>query len=112
MQVSELDALLILIHTPYLGSIKIRGLLRHFGSAIATLHASAKEITSIPEIGHKGIPEWGLWKNNDAWKRDRALIEECGVEIIPFTSPQYPKWLLDTPDYPVLLYVKGTILPS
>lgn len=108
----ELDALLILTHIPHLGAMKIRGLMRHFGSASAILDASASEIAQCPELGPKLIQEWGQRHKHISWKRDKQLAEEQGVELIPYTSPRFPKWLLETHDHPVILYLKGSILPA
>lgn len=44
-------------------------------------------------------------------KGEELIETSCrsGVEVLPYSSELYPKKLLDTPDFPLLLYVKGDI---
>ncbi len=100
----ELAALVSLTDTPNLGSIKIRLLLQRFGSAIAALGADPKEIKEIPGFTPKVMQGWG-----NGSSKSLELAERHDIEIIPFTSPKYPKRLLELTDHPILLYVKGEI---
>lgn len=106
---TELEALVALTTIPLLGSIKIRLLLEHFGSATAALKASPETIAKLPDFGPKIIQGWLGWQQQQHWKQNIALAEKHGVEILPYTHAQYPKRLLEIPDYPVLLYVKGQL---
>lgn len=109
---SELEALVILTSIAHLGSVRIRLLLDFFGSARATLQAKAAEIEVLPGFGKKVAQEWNRWRSDDSWKWNLELVQKHGVELIPYTSGRYPKRLLEIPDYPVLLYVKGSLLPE
>lgn len=109
---TELDALITLTSIPHLGSIRIRLLIHHFGSASEALAADEKEIALLPDFGNKVSQGWNTWKKNTMWQQNLELAARLGVEIIPYTSPMYPKRLLDLPDHPVILYVKGKILPE
>jgi len=106
---NELEALVILASIPHLGSIKIRLLLHYFGSAIEALAASVEEIARLPGFGPKISSQWIKCRQNTSWKENLNLAEHMGVDIIPFTSPRYPKHLLEISDHPVLLYMKGTL---
>lgn len=112
MNLSEKDALVILTSIPHLGSIKIRVLIRYFGSALAALHADPAMISDLPDFGPKIMQGWNRWRNDRSWKQNLELAERYDAEIIPYTSPHYPKRLLEVPDHPVLLYVKGTMIPA
>lgn len=96
---SELQALVILASTPSLGSARIRQLVTRFGSALAVLEANPAEIGTE-------------WKENSTWKRTLDLAEEHEVEVISYTSTSYPKRLLELNNFPILLYVKGSIQPE
>jgi DNA processing protein len=98
----ELAALVCLTETPLLGSVKIRMLLQQFGSAIDTLKADPKEIMQLPGFTPKVMEGWKRGKS-----RTLELVEKLQLQIIPFTSPKYPKRLLELTDLPILLYVKG-----
>ncbi len=44
----ELEALIILNSLSYVGSIKVRFLMQHYGSAVAALRAPLEEIATFP----------------------------------------------------------------
>ena len=105
----EIEALIALCTIPHLGSIKIRLLLQHFGSAVNTLNAEMTDLADLPGFGPKILQSWRDSKHNSHWKREVDLAERLKVKLIPFTHPDYPKRLLDITDFPVLLYVKGEL---
>lgn len=109
---NEIEALAVLTSIPCLGSIKIRVLLQVFGSALNALQAEPEEIMDLPGFGSKIANGWKSWRNNTAWQVDLELTHRHKVTMVPFTSPLYPKPLLEIPDYPVLLYMKGSVLES
>lgn len=106
---NELTALTILSHIPQLGSIKIRTLLQQFGSAVEVLDTDPILIADLPGFGPKVMQHWESWKSNETWKENLDLAEKHLVSIIPFTSPEYPKSLLEIHDHPILLYIKGEL---
>lgn len=108
----ELESLVILAGTPRLGSIKIRLLLNHFGSAREVLNAPIGEIEKLPGFGPKIASDWKTWERDKRWKEDLTLTEKHQVKIIPFTSGEYPKPLLEIHDFPIVLYVKGELTPQ
>jgi len=100
-----------LVATPGLGTAKVRQLIRHFGSAKAVLGVHPDLLEPLPGIGEKlARAIAGAW-DNAGWRRDKALAEERGVQVIPFTSPIYPAPLLEIPDPPIILYVWGELQP-
>lgn len=109
---TEVEALVILTSIPYLGSVRIRALIQHFGSAQTVLDADPAILAEFPDIGPKIVQGWRNWRSDASWKQNLALAERYKTAIIPYTSPYYPKRLLEIPDYPVLLYVKGTLVSA
>jgi len=105
----ELDALVALSTVSHLGSVKIRLLVKYFGSAIAAMAASSTEIQQLPGFGPKITAGLEAMRNSDTWKKELELAERMHVKLIPWTSPEYPKRLLEIDDYPILLYVRGEI---
>ncbi len=91
----ELEAFVIFNHIPELGLLKTKQLLERFGSAKAALEGAGKS-----------------WEALNTWKKDLELIASSGIKLIPFTDPRYPKRLLALKDHPLMLYVKGDLLPS
>lgn len=108
---TELEAFAILASIPGVGPTKIRTLLQHFGSAQDALNASQSSLVKLPGFDRLSA-NWHSWKNNPSWPSDLQLIAKHKVTLIPFTSPEYPKSLLDIPDHPALLYVKGELQPQ
>lgn len=106
----ELEALLILNNLPFIGSIKIRLLIQQFGSAIEALKAPLNEIAILPGFGPKILDAWKKRLSEKKWLEDFALIKKFGVKVIPYSSSQYPKNLLEILDFPLVLYVKGDFL--
>jgi DNA processing protein len=106
----ELEALVILSSISSLGSIKIRLLIHHYGSAVEALKAKSSELALLPGFGPKMIQAWELGlKQDHSWKTNLDLVKRFGVEIVSYTSSRYPKRLLEIADHPILLYVKGDL---
>lgn len=108
---NELEALLLLTHMPHLGSIKIRLLLQHFGSALGALAAKPDQLAVLPGFGPKIIQNWNHPSIHKAYENTQRLADRFGAEIISFSHPNYPKRLREIIDFPLILYVKGTLLP-
>ncbi len=106
----ELEALLILSSLPHIGSVKIRLLMQHYGSAVAALQAPLTELENFPGFGSKILQAWKKGLDEEKWKQNLILAERLQTQLIPFTSPHYPKRLLEIADYPLVLYVQGTLL--
>lgn len=107
---NELEALLILTSLPHVGSIKIRFLMQHYGSAVIALQAPLEEIASFPGFSPKILQSWKKGLEDKQWKQNLILAERLQADVIPFTSPRYPKRLLEIGDYPLVLYIQGNIL--
>lgn len=111
IDLNELEALVVLTATPHLGPIKIRLLLQHFGSALQTLEAAVDDVKILPGFGPKMLKAWNWWRTDNSWERNFELARRYDARIIPFTGMEYPRRLLELPDHPVLLYVRGEIKP-
>jgi DNA processing protein len=107
----ETEAFAILNSIPYLGAVKIRSLLETFGSALNSLEAPIIHLETIPGFD-RILPHWSQWRKNSVWQNDLALVNKLGAQLIPYTSPFFPKSLLTLPDHPVLLYVQGELKPQ
>lgn len=109
MALDEIEALLQLTMIPYLGSIKIKLLIQRYGSAQAALTASSSSLAELPGFGPKGVAVWEKEMKLQRWQQEMELANRFCVSLIPYTSPEYPRRLLELHDHPVLLYVKGTL---
>lgn len=105
----EEEALVILSSIPHLGSIKIRLLIHRFGSAKEALEADDSEWQDLPGFGEKVLEGKKRWIKDISWQKNLDLANRLGARIVSFTHSDYPRRLLDTSDFPVLLYVKGDL---
>jgi DNA processing protein len=94
---------------PYVGNVTFRRLLERFGDPEIVFQASARDLTTVKGM-HAGSVSSIVNRDTmgDAEKECQS-ITRAGVRIITFLSPQYPKTLLEVPDHPPFLYVKGTL---
>jgi DNA processing protein len=106
-ELSEEEALMILSSFPSLGIAKLRTLVHYFGSGLHALLAEPKEISTVPSFGNRMSAHWENWPNEALWKQNIAAVAKYGVAVVPYNSPKYPKRLLEIPDAPVVLYIKG-----
>lgn len=109
--IGDLEALVVLSSFPQMGSVRIRQLIKHFGSALAALDADPASIAAMKDFGPRLSQSWKGWKQDKAWQRNLELVERHNAHIIDYTNPKYPKRLLEISDHPVLLYVQGDFLP-
>lgn len=106
---SELEALVILSSIPYLGPVKIKFLINTFGSALKALDIDPKIIEEMPGFGTRISQGLRVWQDDRSWRDNLDFAKKLGVEIISYTSPNYPKDLLTIDDYPLLLYTLGEL---
>lgn len=106
---NDTEALIVLVNTPFIGAIKARLLIQHFGSPTAVLEAPREDLMMIPGVGGKVADSLLKWQERSEWKHDLELIERQGVHLISWQDKHYPSRLLELPDHPILLYVWGNI---
>lgn len=106
---NELEALVVLTSIPFLGPVRIKQLLETFGSALSVLNADPLLIEGMRGFGSRIATGFTCWQDNKSWKENLNLSKKYGVEIIPYTSPKYPKDLSRINDHPLLLYVLGEL---
>ena len=107
-----LSALLTLNALPKVGPIRLRRLLAQFGSPDTILKQSASSLQSVSGVGPEVasiITDWRKLTDTDA---ELALCEKHQITVLTPDSPLWPRQLAESPDAPLLLYVKGEITPA
>ncbi|MCD8350119.1 MAG: DNA-processing protein DprA [Planctomycetaceae bacterium] len=93
------------------GNAIIWRLLRHFGDSDRILGASEQELCAVkgvsPALAGR-IARAGLYDPRD--EMDKAV--RAGVDIIPYDDAGYPMPLRHMFDPPVVLYVRGRLIPE
>ena len=102
---ASLKTWLSLSLTRGLGGESARRLLKQFGSPEAVLAASVSSLklvvkTNVAAEINKGV-------SDDAITPTLAWLEDSNNHIVTLADSDYPQTLLNIPDPPLLLYVKG-----
>ena len=108
----DIHALLSLMSIPGIGPHRIRRLVGRFGSAGAALKAGKSALLQVEGIDektayairHKAEPSFAELQLKKA--------QSHGVRLVSYWNEEYPESLKRTYDPPVLLFVKGSLLPS
>ncbi len=111
--------ILSLACVPGIGPARLRALLEHFKDSGVILHATARELASVPGIDQKralaiaaffrdGIPD-----ETAAFADEQiARMDFAGAAFITILDPHYPPHLRRIYDPPAYLFMHGTIEPQ
>jgi len=91
---------------------KAARLLAEFGTPEAVLSAARAELARVDGLSRANcdrLAEAALW---DGWPAEQATLQRLGIRVIPLTSDDYPARLRAIPDPPLVLYVRGSLLPE
>ncbi|MHB9155315.1 MAG: DNA-processing protein DprA [Endomicrobiales bacterium] len=108
----EQRALLTLHLVPEVGPKRCMSLLRHFGSAREALGAPVSELSCVEDISQNLAAKIACARERGEAEREMALAEKLGVRILTCQDPEYPETVRMLPDYPAVLYVRGTLTPA
>lgn len=95
-----------------LGSVLVKRLITKFNSAENIFSATIEELAEIDGIGiqrAKRIKEFNKWNEID---RIINLCEKRQIKIYSLNDEEYPKYLKEIYDPPVVLFCKGEIKPE
>ena len=116
MSLDRVDAWLLLALTPGLGPTLTRRCVETLGSPQAVVDASATQLAGVEGIGRRTADTLAAGlartRSDHALDREKQLIAEHGVTLLPFDDPAYPGLLQHIPDPPPLLYLRGRLLPD
>jgi len=106
------EALVALNLIEHVGPVRVRQLLEHFGNAPAILRASKQQLQQARNIGEETAESIASWEKTINLDAELKRIEEFGCHIVVQADADYPELLRQIYDPPVVLYVKGKLLPS
>ncbi len=98
--------------TSDVGPVRLRNLVNHFGSLEAALSASMAELERVERIGPQVAKAIFRSRSDDASDQEIAGATERGLRIVCPEDGDYPKPLLNIPDPPICLYVRGSLEPT
>src|SRR6266550_1842449 len=106
------EALVALNQVEHVGPVRLRQLLEHFGDAPAILRASKHQLLQARNIGEETADAIADWEKNIDLASELKRIAEFGCRIVTQAEPEYPELLRQIYDPPIVLYVKGELLPK
>src|ERR1043166_9401606 len=106
------EALVALNLVEHVGPIRVRQLLEHFGDAPAILRASKQQLLRARNIGEETAEAISNWEKNIDLPAELKRMSDFGCRIVIQTDAEYPELLRQIYDPPVVLYVKGALLPK
>lgn len=95
-----------------IGPVRLRSLLSHFGSLDKIMSAPPAELVQVDGIAGKTADSIVAARSDEAVDREIDRAQECGLKIVCMEDAEYPKPLLNIPDPPICLYIKGRIEPA
>jgi DNA processing protein len=92
-----------------IGSINLKKLIKHIGSAKKVWQSSPKSLLSISGIGKSSIQNIGSKELILLAEKELKFCEKHEINIISQEEDLYPKHLLNCDDSPVILFYKGSL---
>ena len=110
---TDLEAYLALNLVENLGPVRLRQLLAHFdGQPQRILSATAAQLGAVPGIGPDTAGAIAAWETTVDLAGEIRHITEFGCHVVIQSDPEYPPLLREIYDPPMVLYVKGALLPN
>jgi len=106
------EALVALNLIGNVGPVRVRQLLERFADAPAILGASRERLLQVRGIGEETAGAIAAWEKTVDLKGELKRIEEFGCRIITQADAEYPELLRQIYDPPIVLYVRGELLPK
>jgi DNA processing protein len=97
---------------PLVGNVTFRRLLERFDSPERVLKASTGELSRVKGVGAPVVASIKSHDYRAGAERECEAVARSGARVVTFVAPDYPKALLEIPDPPPYLYVKGELCGS
>ena len=106
------EALVALNLIEHVGPVRVRQLLEHFGEAPAILTASRRQLLQVRNIGEEVADAIASWEKTIDLAAELKRTTDFGCRVVIQADAEYPELLRQIYDPPVVLYVKGGLLPK
>jgi DNA processing protein len=97
---------------PGIGPLRCQKLLKQFGSPEAILKADLSELQHVSGIGEYIASQIVSFRDKIDVEGEISKIEKQKVSLVTFSDDNYPPNLKSIFDPPIVLYVKGKLLPQ
>jgi len=109
---TERDALIALNMIDALGPVRVRSLIGALGSASAIFTASERELRAVEGIGPKLVESIVQQRGAVDLDLEQRRAAACDAHLVTWIDTEYPARLKTIYDPPLVLYVRGTLLPE
>jgi DNA processing protein len=110
--VDSREALVALNMIEHVGPIRLRQLLEVFGDPTAILKASKGQLLKVHGIGEDTATAISNWQTTVDLAAELKRVAEFGCHIVIQADEEYPELLRQIYDPPIVLYVKGSLMPK
>ena len=107
---NELESLIVLNLVKNLGPVRIRRLIKFFGSARAVLKKPPAALERVPGVGPTLARAIARWEKLE-YREEFRLIKKMKIKVVSVFDPDYPENLKEIYDPPSVLYLRGNLLP-
>jgi DNA processing protein len=97
---------------PMVGNVTFRRLLEQFGTPERVMRASASELARVKGAGEAVVASLLSHDYRPFAELECVRAAKCGVRVVTFLAAEYPRILLEIPDHPPYLYVRGELRSS
>ena len=106
------EALVVLNLLEGIGPVRVRQLLECFGDAAKVLQANRSALVRVKGIGDDLAGTIVNWQSATDLAGELKRAEDFGARLVFQTDDEYPELLREIYDPPIVLYVKGRMLPE
>lgn len=97
---------------PLIGNVTFCRLLHHFETPEQVFKASFDELSRVPWLSPAAARQILTHNFRETADRECDAVRRTGIRVVDFLSEEYPKILMEIPDFPPFLYVRGTLESS
>ena len=95
-----------------IGPIRVRHLLEFFGDVTKVLQASRPTLMRVKGIGDELAGTITQWQSTTDLAAELKRVKDFGARLVFQADDEYPELLHEIYDPPIVLYVKGHMLPE
>jgi len=106
------DALVVLNLLEGIGPVRARQLLDFFGDAAKVLQSNRSALVRVKGIGDDLAGAIAQWRSTTDLAGELKCVEKFGARLVFQADDEYPELLREIYDPPIVLYVKGRLLPE
>lgn len=106
---NAIEACIALNMLPTIGPVRLRGLLKVFGTPERVLSAKRDELRRVEGIGNEVADQITSWETIVDLSAELQRISDLGAKVITADSPEYPRMLREIHAPPIVLYVWGEL---